>query len=406
MLFLFFNLNEAKTFLMKGDNMKKIFFSILLLSSIKILAQSASTDPIILPQGYSLNLLNSKGTSGINNVVSNINFINPAALDRFDIISAGISYEYQTNITNAWLANIGYKRFTGSAPQSVGIILPFNSFKIGFGAGQTYESELDLGEIKITTIDHPDGIGETLHPIYKTNVYSYSFLGSYSIKNLLTDDVFGMGVKFSFSHLNYVTSFFPGSVDESVNSFGTELGLIYKMNLDKIKNILLGLSFSTAVQFSEIFRYSDDYSLYTDSSRNTYYSIISTAIMLNGNIPSYLKFDFDINTIPQVEILGSFKDIFWSDIKSNVRDHFELSGSMIYKMNDFISPTVGFYSTDYTLKDDYFGINKEMNAFYITAGLQININPINIDLALADSHWLSGEFRKQTIVKAGVGIQL
>lgn len=160
--------------------MKKILISILILFTIEIYSQVAATNPIILPQGYSLNLLNSKGTSGINNSVSNINFINPAALDEFYKITAGISYEYQTNIKEAWFAGIGYKRYSNITPQSFGLIIPIKELKIGISAGQTYKSNMDLGEIPTTTTEQPDGAGETFNADFKTNIYSYSFLLSYS----------------------------------------------------------------------------------------------------------------------------------------------------------------------------------------------------------------------------------
>ncbi len=47
-----------------------------------------------------------------------------------------------------------------------------------------------------------------------------------------------------------------------------------------------------------------------------------------------------------------------------------------------------------------------MNAFFIIAGLNAAYSFFDIDLAIADSHLLSGDFRKQTIGKITLGIQL
>ena len=187
---------------------------------------------------------------------------------------------------------------------------------------------------------------------------------------------------------------------------GTELGLIYKIDLSGNENIKFGLSYSTEISFSKSYTVGNNHTLYTDTTRNISYHVLAQNLLLRGDIPGHLNFDFDISKIPQIEILGSIKDIFWSQIKPGIRDQFELSGSMVYNLNHIFKPSVGFYLSDYNLKDDFFGINKEMNVFYITAGLQIIINPISVDLSLADSHWLSGEFRKQTIIKAGIGLNI
>ena len=75
--------------------MKKItvlIFCILLTG--KALSQTAEYNVLLIPQGYTLNLLNGYGTSALFNNVSNISSVNPAALEYFNKSVAGFSYEF------------------------------------------------------------------------------------------------------------------------------------------------------------------------------------------------------------------------------------------------------------------------------------------------------------------------
>jgi hypothetical protein len=47
-----------------------------------------------------------------------------------------------------------------------------------------------------------------------------------------------------------------------------------------------------------------------------------------------------------------------------------------------------------------------MNALFLIAGLRFNYDIFSADLAIADSHIFGGDFRKQTIAKLAIGVQL
>jgi hypothetical protein len=54
----------------------------------------------------------------------------------------------------------------------------------------------------------------------------------------------------------------------------------------------------------------------------------------------------------------------------------------------------------------YFGTDAALNATYLTAGIVLKYSGISLDLALADSHSLSDDWRRQTIFKVGLGYEL
>ena len=92
---------------------------------------------------------------------------------------------------------------------------------------------------------------------------------------------------------------------------------------------------------------------------------------------------------------------------SYLQDQIEYSTSAVYKMNQSFTSSLGFYYTDYNHQDNrFYRVNGKLNAFFITAGLKFNYDIFYADLAFADSHLFSRDFRKQTIGKLSFGIIL
>ena len=135
----------------------------------------------IIPAGFTNPLLNAHGNSGLFNDVANINSMNPAALQSFNNPAIGFAYQFDQKLDEAWVAGIGSERISKSLPQSIGIVFPINNLRIGLAAHQKYNSRLIFGAIEMTTVEDPDGTGETFTPKYKTRVFSYSALTSYTL---------------------------------------------------------------------------------------------------------------------------------------------------------------------------------------------------------------------------------
>ncbi len=99
-------------------------------------SREGSTIVSFLPQGYGIKLLNSYGTSSILNDVSNLGFMNPANISDFENYSLGFSYQFNTSIDEAWIADFGTSRVYNFYPQSAGGIVKWNDFTFGLGFGQ------------------------------------------------------------------------------------------------------------------------------------------------------------------------------------------------------------------------------------------------------------------------------
>ena len=126
-------------------------------------------------------------------------------------------------------------------------------------------------------------------------------------------------------------------------------------------------------------------------------------MFLSFTIPPLSPLPFPTRLYPLTLKLDFVKKI---ENSNNFNNQLEFAASAVYSIKEYFSPSLGFYYTDKNFEDDFFEINSEMNAFFIIAGLNANFSFFDLDLAIADSRLLSGDLRKQTIVKFTLGFYL
>ena len=96
--------------------------------------------------------------------------------------------------------------------------------------------------------------------------------------------------------------------------------------------------------------------------------------------------------------------VLWEADNDQVKNQLEFSASGIYRINEMFAPSFGFYYTDKNFDEDFFDINEKIDALFFIGGLRFNYDIFSADLAIADSHLFSGDFRKQTIGKLAIGV--
>jgi len=385
--------------------MKNIIIFLLLFVEI-INAQSLRNQheiPII-PQGFNFTLLSGYGNSGLLSDAANIGAINPAALEIFSKISFGVSYQLETKLKESWIADIGSERINKSIPQSFGLILPFKNIKLGFAVNQIYNRALLFGLIPVTTIENPDGTGEFMEVENKNIIHNYSIIASYTSTELLPSSILSLGIRISLNNLNNYERIWHSEHDASIYSNSFSIGGSYTLNTSNNGFIKLGLMFESGYTFSEFYDYKNDYLVIHDTiaAPNSLPAILPTGSQLVLKMPPTLRFDYDINAFNRIRLLGSISNIFWGSISNNNLNEIELSGNIIFDYNMFIVPSIGFVFKDRNYAEDFFGLNENLNAFFLTVSWIMKISKIKIHLALADAHLLSGEWRKQTIFKGSI----
>lgn len=376
--------------------MKKIILLLFLLIIENLFAQTNPYTIPLLPQGYSINLLNGYGNSALYNDVANITSINPAALQNFNQTAFGLSYQGELKIKNSWGANIGSERINKLTPQSIGFVYAFENAKIGLSMYQKYNRTLLFDKIEKTTEENPDGIGEFFIPEYKTYINNYSISAAYTFDNIFSEASLSLGFRIGLNYLQHYEKLNILILDESLSSTDFTIGLVYSTVKSNDKYLKLGLLYESELEFNKLANYN-----FTESRPiNDYLQNIKMNI--TAQLPASLRFDIDLSTIDNIKLLGSISNIFWSNIDDNIKNQIELSGSALYTSNESIVPSVGFLYSDRNYKSDDFNFNKNLNALFLTAGVVLKYQNLNLHLVVADSHLFSGEWRRQTIFKSNL----
>lgn len=367
---------------------------------------SAVSSTLFMPQGYSLNSLNGFGTSGIYNNRSNLNYINPASLRNYNKPAFGISYEFQTGIEDGWIAKIGGHRIHDLYPGSAGFVYPYKNLRIGLSFGQTYNWQLDFGRIPISTLEQPEGTGKYFEPVYKTRLYSYSLSAALTQDNLFADDNFSIGFRLTSNILKEHEEILSQIGEGSADKISAAVGTIYKYNIDSDRYIEAGISYEMPVELNGEIKIEGSDVIKNVFEGDTNYVVVEK-FALAGYVPGKVSLDYSFGLMKSFSILGSINYNYWkSDILTNYEDQLQLAGSLVFGVGSNLKASLGYYKTDFRLKEDYLRINNQLDAFYLTGGLVWSSDMYSIDIALADSHLISGEKRKQTIAKISLGLEI
>lgn len=389
-------------------------FHFIVLSTSLTLAQTNTHEgPTVisfLPQGYGIKLLNSSGTSSIINDISNLGFMNPASIAVFESYSFGFSYQFNTSIDEAWIADFGTSRVYNFYPQSVGGIVKWNDFTFGLGFGQKYNGTLDIDPVEITTIEDPDGTGEFFEVKQESMIHSYSIIASYSFKELLqSSNNLTLGIRYSLNYLNRYDEIWDVTGIATDYSSNIAAGLNYKISFDDQRHLIIGASYESKTYFDAKYEIDNGAILLYDPEDTNHVLIPaeqSDSYLLH-TLPDELRIDLAFDAASDLKLLANLTSIFWKTETNFLKDQVEYSFSADYKINEMFTPSLGFYITDCEYTDTFYSrLNEGLNALFITAGLKFNYDNLSADFAIADSHLFSGDYRKQTIGKLGVGVQL
>ncbi len=391
---------------------KKLLLSIVLLINLNIYSQQriiSDVNGIKLSQGYTLNLLNGLGNSSLINHVSNMSELNPAALINFKKFTLGLSYHFEKELKTASVADIGWKRVSTAFPQGFGLVIPLSKFSLGLSFGQKYNSSTIVDPVPIVTVENPDGTGQSYTPKFETIIFNHSFSVSYLFYNFLDNCEFSFGFKYTLGRMNVIDKLFMLGIEEDVFSSGWSIGFNFIKNMNDKKYLQVGLFYDSGNDFEKRVSYEGS-GLFVNADDNIerpgqiFYRIEKAHANLFGKVPSSIKLDTDISSIKDIKLLGSISYIFWKDVSENFKNQIEFSGSFVHSLSENLTYSLGFLFTDRRNEelDDFFRICNELQAIFLTAGLLIKSDILNIDLSFADSQLLSEKWRQHTMGKIGV----
>jgi len=380
--------------------LKKTFILLLLIFNNLFSQESSSA---FIPQGLSLPLLNGYGISAIQNDVSNISAINPAALGNFEKVEFGFSYQYEGEIKEAWIAEIGSKRINNMIPQSVGFVFPFNNLNFAISMNQRYNSTLLLGEGEIFTPCNLDETSIFYNPKIETIIYNYAFSTSYKFENLPPKSEFSVGFRVGLNNLSENLDFYSASYNASIFGNDFSFGMLYSTNLTYNRNLSLGLYYQSPLEIKGTTKADYEPIPYCGTNGDIIYNASSQAdVNLAAQFPYSLRFDLTFTQIEQFQFLFSISKSFWSKLDTYIRDQVEFSSSVSYFINKSLTFSVGFAKSEKEYVTNFMEINRNLEVSYFTAGSVFTIDDLSVNLSYADSHLSSGDFRKTRIGKLGL----
>ncbi len=357
---------------------------------------SSSAPLMILPQGQIIQEISGLGVIGaVQSSISDLNSGNPAGIVDFSEFVTGISYQFQQNVKNAWLADIGFKRSNSYLPQALGIVHSFRLLHVGLGLNQVYNAMTDYGNVEtIVPAANDSGyldIGDS-HPYKNELLTKISLISAYTFNNLpLIMGQLSVGYSYNMNIFKYYFDWDAPiplqSVvyNETITESNYSLGIRYKYKTQSDFGIKIGISYENNFSLNAVIR----------DTKVPYYLI--------GSRPGILKMGVQVQLRNNITISGETSYIHWDQTENNLKNQVKYSASILFPWQETRSYSVGIISTDrnYLLEEDPFQINKKMASTYLFAGVNFNLGNSRISLAIADSHLFSGEWQKSTLIKTG-----
>jgi hypothetical protein len=371
--------------------------------------KSAFYDLIFFPQGYMLPDLSGYGYSNTMSDISNIGNMNPASLSSFNSIAGGISYQFDSKIHEAWTNYIGYYKNKDGMPQSAGFVCPYNDFRFGIGFKQKFNGSLDFGKIPVTTIDNPDGTDEYYSPTYDYNLISYSLSASWSAYNtIVKEDKLSFGIRIDLDRLSAFQKIGDVEAYGQINNTSYAMGLTYEVRIENKYNYQLSFYFEKGVDFTGVMTFNEPTftTVYTSDSSHAY-TTDNSPITAIGKTPDRINAGVDFNVSVPLSISADFTYVLWHNI-SPADNEPEVSVSASYNVSDLVSFSLGTYFIRYnsSFMNEWTFSNNQLNAVYLTAGTVIHYGMLDFNVGLADSHLMSGNWRKQTVGMVSMSVHM
>jgi hypothetical protein len=358
----------------------------------------------VLPQGVRWQALSSNGVSyNFPTALSQISGSNPAALNKFDTLTMGLSYQFDTDVKEAYFGRIGYKDNYLYLPQSLALAYPLNNgFSVGVAFAQKYNAGFDLGNLPVTTSSHPEGTGESFSPDIRTNIYSLSAIIAMDLKKSVPG--LSLALRYNYDRINYSDKVdqFESSASGASSSFAA--GFAYQINAGFGVIEVAGFYEHGADWVGTLkSNFSSRGAIDTTDGR-IHYGDPLTPTKAGAVLPN--RWHLGLNAETDIgQFMFEFASIDWEPT-GNFKEAKEFSASFTRPVSEETAISLGMFSTDKKIGGDLPKSWDKFTALFITVGIKTKFKGFDVDLALADSHFSSDKWREQTVFKIAVSTSL
>gem|GEM_PF-2659950 len=371
------------------------FLPVLLLSN----SINSTVPSLYLPQGHVISALSPKGYNpSVLTTTTTLGCSNPAAT--VDLRRGfGLSYQWNSEINPAWLSTFGHRRIFNAFPQLIGLSGSIRNLHLGLAMNQVYNSEMDYGDV-FATIIIPNNQGYMYTATYRLKreetVNKYSLSASYYLNKTKT---FAIGFNYNENqlnlsyHLNLLTTDAPDSVvfpdegyDQKTYAGNFSAGVRYTTPAGLFPRLKAGIFFESKVRFRHSFSYYDE------------------KITLAADIPAKIHSGIYLELSNGLFFSENVSYHIWEQTRyANLRNQPEFAINAGFPIGQSLLLSGGAFYTNYHRTDFSDKENDKFRAIYLMLGGVYHMKDFSLELTCADSHLFSGEYRKQTILKAGIG---
>jgi hypothetical protein len=367
------------------------FIGLALLSGQSV---SNTTQVAFLPQGYNLTALS---LYGYNNSVAvsaaHLSHANPALLTEFEKAAVGLSYQYESPLRIAWLADIGHRRVPRPYLQSAGFILPLRKLWLGLGFDQKFNSALVFEPLPITTPEYPEGTVEYYQIIDETTITSQSII--LAVPLLLSPKRHRptFGARFDINRLHHYETVWKFSYNTNISKNSWSYGLSYVVTGWQQREFKIGVVYNEGTAFRKL--------IHANIGINAEGEPQPTSFTVIGHLPPQISLGWSARIHPRITLLCDGTKLIWSRNRADYRDQWESAFTVLVSPTAASVVSLGIYQTDRRYKrvpsSNLFGYNGKFQTTYLTLSFGLKWKQFDLMITVADSHLLGGPWRKNTL---------
>ncbi|MBN8706583.1 MAG: hypothetical protein J0L62_11970 [Bacteroidetes bacterium] len=394
--------------------MKKVFiFGLAILSFSSLLTQSSSGQGVASkPFLFTSNGFNSiyLDQNGYNPVFSSFSgnpaTSNPAGFSNDEKIHIWGKWAKNSEIKNAWFG-MGCRQLKPEIPSGIGVSIPVLGLSVTAGFTRSINYTLYSEDISRTSPDDPNGSGSTFdyYDDARLDIYSFTVSGNLMLSKVdFSKLAYGFTVK--YGKLKVKSAIDKEVYDSKDDIISFAFGAIYSANPEFAEKLRVGIFCETKESYSGT-------GFYKPNVNGGYLPAKFSSILISGpikfeaNLPTRVHFGTEITYQSGIQTLFQGSLLMWETAGFLAKNQTELSGSVVYPVFESVKVSGGLlWDSWYTNKDSGISLkNSDFRSIFLTTGIHAGFNGFLIDLALANNHLLSGKYRKQTILTAGVGYE-
>lgn len=391
--------------------MKKLNFFFLLLISSVVFGQGKTgigINQMLFPVGFDIENLTSFGFSNsVKSDLSGLSSSNPALITDFKKVSGSLSFSLPSSNREYLYGDIGIEKYKPYIPNNFTVMLPFEKYFIAASYNQRYFSQLDFGNIAVTSETQPDGTGETYSPDFYQLVNQYSLvLGMLNEKEDLS-----FAINLNLNHLIFYQQIVRTTMDFDQIKPSFSVGITYKLN----EHYKLTSFYSHKVVFTGMTKFEGSNLLLTSSGGTRggqLYQIDAAEFDINQKIPAKFSAGLIVTESELFDYYFQYSREFWKGTVDRYPDVHHYSSGLIYGIGENLTLSAGFNYL-YQKFDPNEIFDGNMSALYLNFGSTFYLDQFNFSASLADSHIsnsissdITSYRRKQTLFKLAVGYAL